>query len=318
MGKPVIRIPSKNIYSIENNKVIDNNIDFIEAIVRKAVPDNHYNESVYNENVYEGFEIESEPISNKEAQPFATAVSTTNPVFYVYGSYVYADNQYYVSKVINIPIQYDNTHKVDALYLGLDKEGEKEIKYVCSGKIIKGTTNAFISITAKTNGIAVTEWSAIGVPPINNGYYKQEETTGSFSVPSEYSKTTISENGEIVVTAKIDIPTKDNLAETDVTAKLVTIDGKDYMQIDIKNLLCGIRLSEVGGRGTATPINGNKTSLGGYIRGGTYTEYIPEQVTITVYGNTIGISLKEEKISIGNGKNVYSFSGNELIQMTDK
>lgn len=315
----VIIIPPNCIYGYQNDKVIDNQIDHIYINgVRRVKPDNHYNISVYNEDIYSGFNVQSEPLNDKEVQLFNTAVNINNPVILFYGSYVYADNQYYISKVVNVPIQQDISHKVIKLLLGESKDGRKEIEYVVSGKINKGTTNSSIGISANTNGVAVQSWSSFAIPPIgDNGYRPTETTEGSFYMPTEYSRTTVSENGDIVLTAKIDIPTKDNLGT--ITATEVTIDGQQYLQLDIQNLLCGIRINEVGGRGTALPLATNKTALSGTISGGTYTEYIPEKVTITVYGNTIGLSFTEETICVGdkNGKNPYRMDGNELMQIID-
>lgn len=312
----IIQIHSKDIYDIDNQKVIDNAIDKINIFnAKKVVQDNHYNEPVYNGKILGNFTLDSEPLNDREVKLFNTVVNINNPVIYFYGSYVYADNQYYVSKVVNIPLQYDLTHKIASLLLGTNKDGTKNINYVCYGKVIKGTTNSSIGIAANTNGVAVQSWSSFAIPPINNGYYKKEERLGSYFMPTEYSKTTTNDDYTISVTAHIDIPTKDNLGT--VTASKVTIDGQDYLQLDLQNILCGIRITEMGGRGTALPLATNKTALSGTISGGTYTEYIPSQVNITVYGNTIGIDLQNETITIGDGQNIMRYDGNELMQITN-
>lgn len=311
-----IVIPSKNIYSKSFDPVIDNNIDRVEVGTKNAVPDNHYSETVYNEDVYSGFVSNSQDIQDKQSQLFNPVVNINNPVVYAYAAAIYADGQYYLSKNIKIPIQPDNKHLITSLLLGISKEGEKNIRYSCKGKINKGTTNASILLVASINGVAVQSWSTTLIPPIDNGYFKSEETTGNFTIADKDSVTITNGDGSISLTAEIDIPTIDNLAT--VEASEVTIDGKKYFSLDLQNILCGIRITKGGGRITAMPMSAqNKTALSGSISGLPFVEYIPEIVTLTVYGNTIGIDLKDKTVSIGNGNKVFSFDGNELIQSTN-
>jgi hypothetical protein len=46
-------------------------------------------------------------------------------------------------------------------------------------------------------------------------------------------------------------------------------------------------------------------------------EYIPKQIEITFYGDTIGIDLTDKTITIGEGNKPLSFDGNELMQTTN-
>lgn len=310
-----IIIPSKNIYSINFDPVIDNQIDKVEVETADVTPDNHYSETVYNEDVYSGFTLNSQSDQDKQSKLYNSVVTVNNPVVYAYAAAIYADGQYYLSKNIKIPIQPDNTHLITSLLLGINKEGEKNIRYSCKGKINKGTTNASLLLVASTNGVAVQSWSTTLIPPINNGYYKSEETTGNFTIADKDSVTITNDDGTISLTAEINIPTIDNLAN--VEASEVTIDGKKYFSLDLQNILCGIRITKGGGRITALPMAQNKTALSGKISGLPYIEYIPEVVTITVYGNTLGIDLKDKTVTIGNGNKVFSFDGNELIQTTN-
>lgn len=312
-----IRIPSKNIYRIENQKVIDNRINKIELSANNVFPDNKYNESLYSVDINDNFEIESEAIRGEDVKLYSTTTLPSNPVAYFFCSCVYADKQYYVSKVVNIPVRNSITQKISDIFLGL-KDGEKQIKYSCSGRIIKGTAVSTISATAylNTEGIYVNQWFYVFSPPTYDySYHKQEETTGNYNIPTEYDNPVESEDGSLSVNGHIDIPTKDNLGT--VTASKVTIDGQDYLQLNLQNILCGIRIFESGGRITAGPTDSSKRILSGKITNGTYIQYIPEIVTVTFYGNTIGIDLKENSITIGNGKDIYSFDGNELIQDTN-
>lgn len=315
MSNSPIIIPSKHIYQIDNQKVIDNKVGKIEVQVKSVEPDNHYDETVYNEDINNGFTLNSSPIQKREVTLFNNVVDVANPIVYFYTAYIYADNQYYVSKTINIPIQLDTKHIVASILTGLNSKGEKNIKYVCQGKIVQGITNSSVVFTATTSGTNVQSYSAIIIPPTNDGYYQEQENSGIFFVPTQDSYTTKNSDGTISVTAKIDIPSIDNLAE--ITASEVTIEGKQYFQLSLQNILCGIRITKGGGRGTAVSSATNKTVLSGSVSGGRYIEYIPEMVTISVYGNTVGINLRNEVITIGDGNNVMSFSGNELMQMTN-
>lgn len=300
-------ISSKNIFDIDNPKVISNQIDKIESSVVDVVLDNKYNEAVSNNDIYEGFKKEGDPIPDKDVK----LLNTLGKVIYFIGAYIYADNQYYISKTINIPIQYDIAHIVDSILLGLNKDGETNIKYSCSGEVNIGTTNAAIVVSVITNGMALESWSSGALPP--SEFYPTEKTSAAFNIPTDDNVSYTNNDAiDTVVTAEIDIPTKDNLGT--VTASKVTIDGQDYLQLDLQNILCGIRITKLAARGNAFPLPSNSNSYMGSFQGGVYTEYIPKRVSISVYGNTIGIDLKDNTVTIGNGKQTYSFTGNELLQ----
>lgn len=308
----VIKIPSKHIYSIDNQKVIDNQVDKIEVQSARVVPDNHYNEPVYNGIAQGEYDINSEKYSDGDSRLLSSVVSMTNPIVYCNSSFIYEDNQYYINKIINIPIQLDNKHIVRSLLLGIGSDGTKRIKYSCSGKIISGKTDALVLLTATVSGAAVSSWKCSQIPAMH--YYDSIEKIDQYDILNEYKNKIDFESG-YSLTAKIEPKFIDNLG--DITAKEVSLNGLPYLQLDLKNILCGIRIVRSGGQVAARQITSGSSNLSGTGGHSEYEEYIPESVTITIYGNTIGIDLKNEIVTIGNGSHIMSFSGNELMQTTN-
>ena len=85
------------------------------------------------------------------------------------------------------------------------------------------------------------------------------------------------------------------------------------------NITCGVKVVKMGGGS----VDYESTSVSG-----TYEEYVPTEVEITIYGNTVGISLTDGSITYikddngnvveGVGSKPHSLSGNELLQNNAK
>lgn len=314
-----IIIPSKNIYEITNQKVIDNEVDKIEVSAKNAVPDNHYSETVYNENVEEGFYDNIVNVIDTNHDLYAQVIPFDNPRMPFYACSVCANAQYYLSKTIYIPFVIDNTHILNGILTGVDKNGNTNISYSCSGRIINGHTTSSITVIMRADGYRLNAGSSAYLPPLTEeGYIIETEEENTYNIPTE--ETNNYSDSDYTVNTKISIDRKDNVAT--VEAQKVTINGKEYLQIDLKDILCGIRIIKTNGSGIAFPDETYVPSLGtgnlvGRVTNNTYIQYIPKQVSITIYGNTIGIDLQDNTVEIGSGQHVYSFDGNELMQTSN-
>ena len=98
------------------------------------------------------------------------------------------------------------------------------------------------------------------------------------------------------------------------SSTLLTAKPTDYIENGVEyyllefNVICGVRVVKMGGNGGNSPI----------ALAGTYEEYVPEQIEITIYGNTIGINLTDGSVTYGSGNKPYSLSRNELLQDNGK
>lgn len=315
-----IIIPSKDIYEINNQKVVDNEVDNVEVGAKNVVQDNHYSETVYNENVEEGFYSDSEIVISTNHDLFASIIPQTNQRMPFYACSVCANAQYYLNKTIYIPFVIDNTHILNGILTGVDKNGNTNISYSCSGKIINGRTSTGITVIIQANTYIVENAISVFAPPsIEEGYIVETEEDGAYTIPNE--ETNNYSDSNYTVETKITIARKDNLSS--VKAEKVIIDSKEYLKVDLTGILCGIRIIKSSGEGTAFPTENYKPLIGtgtlsGSVSNTTYVQYIPKQVSITIYGNTLGINLEDETVKIGDGQHVYSFSGNELMQTSNK
>lgn len=316
-----IIIPSKNIYEINNQKVVDNEVDNIKVSAKNAVPDNHYSETVYNENILSGiYKPEISVISDIKSGLGTNVVvdPTTNPIVGIYAAYLYADSFYYIDTTIEIPIQKDTSHVITSILTGATTEGQENIKYSCSGIINSGRTNAEGLITVYTSGASIQRHSQTFLPPLGETAYTQEKsTTGTYSIlKEEKERYNITTDGREYIEAEINLPNESDLGNIEPYTFIK--DDKEYFALKISKLLCGVRIVRGSGYDYARPVSVGSSTLSGSIQGSTYTEYIPESVEFTIYGNTIGINLQDKTVNFGEGQHIYSFDGNELMQTTNR
>lgn len=310
----VIKIPSKHIYSINNQKVLDNIVDKIEVAEYEVFMDNHYEEAVYNEEIkYNETDFFENSHGVDNANEVMAVDRVTSGAIGFFASFIYAENQIYLNKTIDIPMLQDKTHFLRKLLLGADENGNSDIKYTCSGKVISGTTNATSNTVVFVTNLSEVDWHYTTIKMATE-YNELEKEQQDYTVENEYENEMVKDG----VTVVSKIVTGKNNPFGDVKAEEILKDGKPYLRINLENILCGLRIVIGGGRGLATKNETQANMYSGTVSDSTYKEYVPEYVTITFYGNTIGIDLKEETVSINeNGKNVISFTGNELMQSTN-
>lgn len=294
LNKPVIKILSKDIYEIDNQKFIDNQIDKIEVQVKNPVPDNHYNQTVYNEYTDSTLYTNGNPQEdvdgygdNSSGGGFVVAYVKVTP--------------FYIEKQFAIPKKLSNTSKINKIELS-------PIRYstVCIEK--NGVATATLNYTYK--GLQQTD--GFSFYNILTDYPTTNQDKQIVLLPQEYEKTASGKLFEGIASPVV--TRKAELTLTDQTnLELINEDEQYYYLSGL--FLCGEEIVEIGHFEDYPSGQGGTSKV--ISVSGTSTLYKPIQISITIYGNTIGIDLQDQTITIGNGNNVYSFTGNELIQTTN-
>ena len=303
-----IRIPSKNIYEKKNAKVRDNVIERIEVNAVEVVSNNEYETPVYNENIA-NLSLKSQETTNEDLQE-TWLINTGAYLFTGACAYAGYNSQKYHEQKVYIPKLKDNSF-INKLLLGVDDNDNQNIKTTFVGTKNKGTTSGTWYgnfITSGKNELIVTKGA------INYSQPTETKKDERYDIPKEISYTYQSENrGNPTATAKlIDIGNLSTVSFDEETKY-----GIEYYTLQLK-ILCGIRIVYMGGYD-----NGMQSTITNcpFVMSGIYEEYIPTQIEITVYGDTIGIDLQDKVVYIPDGdktsKKVISFDSNELMQTTN-
>lgn len=316
-----IRIPSKHIYDIDNQKVIDNVIDNVEVHI-KAPQLISATENVYNESVSSGFATGTAQDNQKYA--YITKTQTYGNSGYAY-SYVQITPTY-LTKTFIVPKSVQNS-RVLRLFTGADNNGQSNIKCSFRGTVKKGTATATANLTiAESWNTEVRQYYISNIAVQKTSIIP---TTKTEDKEKQYSFTKDDlEISNYVTNAEVASAEGDNLRATTATITLVSEDSlltatakeNDNDYTITLTILCGLKKIALGA------IGGNEfpyyNSVGTYSvscnYNNTYEEYIPKQVDMSFYGDVIKLDLVDEILTIGNGDNIISFAGNELFQKTNK
>lgn len=312
-----IKIPSKNIYEMENPKVRDNVIDNVSVEQTVIAPDNEFNISVYNKNIKNI--ITEQTNSDPSRKDISTIVemgqkSVQGGVYLDYFVCSHTEyNTYKKSQTFSIKIpKIKNNSFVEKIYYGKDDNGYNNIKYTLIGK--KRTGNATATVSYSTGILGV---SNINIGTIQYGNFVEGDSE-KFEINKEETYTydyTESFNGVNVN------GTATSKAYFYNDSTIFTATPSDYVENGIEyyliqfNITCGVKVVKMGGGS----VDYESTSVSG-----TYEEYVPTEVEITIYGNTAGISLTDGSITYikddsgntvkGVGNKPHSLIGNELLQ----
>lgn len=301
-----IRIPSAKTYNRQNPKVRDNVVERIEVGAVEVVPNNEYETPVYN----------SQQIVDKSAMKAMSTIqrNTVGNVISYSGmgsgfSCNIASIEVFDIKTIHLSISIKKIQKnslVSKIYYEKDNEGNNQIKYSIFGKTNKGTCSQSIT-WSQPSGVWVGEgeatFSNYGKISFTEDTIGQEEnridlySTFSYTKEKEYSNSAVTSN----------------FTPQDVSNVTSFVELEDMYLIDI-DFVVSMKVAKLGGFGDTITNGGYNTTLTG-----TYEEYIPTEIEITVYGNTIGIDLTDKTVYI-NGeaqKKVHSVEGNELMQTSN-
>lgn len=303
-----IKIPSKNIYYINDQKVIDNQIDKVEVQTKNITPYSQYETNVGS------FAFEDDiKIKNGETQSDLQGSETGMGGYSISVAAAYVElTPSYTTKTIRIPILGENS-RVLSILTGLDKNDNPNIKCTMYGDIEIGNA-------AATVHLRYGEATSITNQKLTENEEETKKATGtSYTLQNNMTVEQDAENGSglMYTHTKASVTLESESDVGTVQAKTVNIDDVDYFEITATYLAGLKKISMSGGETVTSSISG--TYEGDISVSGDYQIYIPKKIEITVYGNTIGIELKDENITINeNGSNVVSFMGNELMQSTNK
>ena len=307
-----ILIPSKNIYDKQNPKVRDNVIERIEVGAVEVVEIKNNNANVYNGS----FQDIDTFVENNSNNFYWEAPTTIYNSFVVSTlAYVEYNNHTYTNIEIKIPLLQQKAW-VKELNLG----NNSNIQYNIGGYIHKGTvsSNKWSGIIQKAGSKAFIS----SLTKLSLSYKQTEEGNYStYQIPKESTSSFI--KYDVVsgsATAKVNVVDGGNLIT--VKPDIITENGVEYYKLSLK-ILVGCRIVKITSYNSvpesysilAFPISNEDFNIGE----ATYEEYIPDEINLTVYGQTIGIDLTDKTVYINGqtAKKVHSVDGNELMQTSN-
>lgn len=321
-----IIIPSSSIYEIQNPKINDNVIERVEVGAVEVVPNNEYDTSVYNEKIM--YSEQNNSAYNWDAKilnKFEKGGNTSWAYKYLYGVIYSRITGIYYSGEVVIP-KLKNNYLITKINTGATKEGEKtipQVKYSASCNLYKGST----TVTVEHNGVDLdtrffdkTDFDFQGAT-VNSEFNNLQ---GSSLLPTELLSNVplnVTQEG-MNISGALElgyIDTKTNLNSLSVTET-------DENYTFNFTVLCGAKIENATyshlSDGELDGSNGKEIE-GGEIELNSENSlyYEPSYIEITVYGNTIGIDLKDKTVFIPESdtksKKVLSIEGNELIQTSN-
>lgn len=292
--KTAIIIPSKNIYTIDNQKVINNRIDKIElpiqtpSLVRETT-------TIYTEQVND---VAYSKGDYQYGVRFKHNIGTQQDILLAYMDVI----PYYTSQRFIVPKKGDGFIATELL-TGKDENEQSNITYTLTGKLIKGESHLQYTIVKNDllAGYLIT-LDNVSLPTD----LKSESTEYSLSTTLSVTNTQEIDGEEAEVTAEIELNDKST-----IKTALVTEETPNNFIIDLV-ILTGLKINKVKDYravGASYPQVFNAI--------GDYEEYVPTQITINFKGNVIKLDLQENTLQLGNGQNVRSFYGNELMQSSN-
>jgi hypothetical protein len=309
-----ITIPSSKIYEKKNPKVRDNAIERIEVGAVEVVPDNDYETPVFNQAFLSGWKNEQEISKITQGQKNVDQIGTSYFFWYRAVSYL-SLLPTYLPVTITIP-KLKNNKYINKLYRSYKKdettkEKVADIKTTVYADKYQGlaTATGHYDFINDENGANPTIFN------ISTNYSEKPESfSGQLNPLLSYTH----DNTNLDVQSTLDYKIK----ETILNPQFDDTSDKNNFILSF-DCLVGYEQVLLGGENNGY-YNGLPSSLSGANESdlplnGTCVKYIPKQVEITIYGDTIGIDLVNKTVYI-NGetqKKVYGAYGNELMQTSN-
>lgn len=338
-----IVIPSKHIYDKDNNKIRDNKIDSIEVCAVEVVPNNEYKTTVYNKE-FDVLDIKT--ISDTKTE-YVDAIATNqggSTIRNVRGAcgLKYSLNYIEIPEIL-IPKVQDNKY-ISKIYDEKDENGDPQIKIRVRIKQTTYTGESSYQPSSNTfdfqNATLTKEENEE-----ENVFYSLKEfeykndissIVSSLSVSSVHSlianHSIIEENNKLKISSylyansnynwspnaiTIDNYINTNIIDGDISVTNEIINGVEYYK------LSGIKVF-IGADATFMSclienVNNLSTVLSYYRAVATRVLQKCQQISLTVYGNTIGIDLNDKTVYIPDesGDKPFSVEGNELMQTSN-
>lgn len=290
-----IKIPSRNIYEKDNDKIRDNKIDRIEVGAFEVLPNNEYDKPVYNLSISTSDEIFSQ--AWQEKFDFKSASSSTQVVY----AGVVAGLLPCYKKEIDIAIPKLVQNKlISQLKTGEDENNNSNVKYSVEYKKYEGVA------TITGNGYSADNY--IDEIVSKNFSYTEQYAMAKGALPKkiEVREESTGLTTNFLVEAKVELDDETNLGE-----EIILREDDDFWYAKV-TVLCGIEMYFA----TTGLIKSQYSHTNPITMTGKCEKYEPISVEITFYGNTIGIDLQDKTIYVPNqeGSKPFSVEGNELMQ----
>ena len=281
---------------MDNPKIRDNFIDNVEIGTTFVSPDNEFDVSVYNLKIDQVEYIKKNHITDIKGATFLISASN---VSYELGAYIQIIP--YITKLtIKIPKLLVNKY-ISELILGRNKEGNFNLSISTSYTVEKQPASAKFNYDTLSNTAQIKD--------IVYGEITEETETKTFvDINEEEFSITFTEDTGKSVTASVyeTFKTMHYDEAYNLLGNENYVSTFDYFSFDI-SFLSGYEKLTFGG---SSGVNyENWWDINGEL-----VKYIPQQVTVTINGNTIGISLEDGTITYGSGTKPFSLDGNELLQ----
>lgn len=317
-----IKIASKNIYSIENPIIRNNIINTAKIDTTLIHPDiREYKKEVYHE--YESVLSNEALIGDPEGDDFSLISDSTvqtshvgvvsSSILYTVVACSFFDNYHKSNKIsINIPKHHDNSY-INKIYHLLDNNNNPEIKYSLYGNVYEGIVTGTVEVDKGLSSTPTVTHKGTFV----YSNVKQTENDVLLQIPSNITRTEEYETLEMVEgeTTKIVATSNANAFYQGAVFNTNFIDSpnnEDVFLLEFE-ILQTIRSNNLGGFKSFS-LDSVGTGGGELEISGICQIFEATRAEITVYGDTIGISLEDGSITYGSGDNPYTLSGNELTQ----
>jgi hypothetical protein len=310
-----IIIPSKNIYGMDNPKIIDNVVDNVTVNSNVISKDNKYNVPVHLEK-YTASSFEHAFTTDYEEWTNAATVNARSGL----DAYVH-----YAGSAVGIRTHYANDVRVyidrilknayiSTLLTGYNKNGYANVNYSVVYKHYIG--NAKINVTQYAMGGDNSDFVNDVQLTYNGDYETSQGNLPKLSVEktTEYTHS----NLQSAIISKAYVVQED---KTTLLDDIIKNFGDTFFSCEIKNILCGVETyyASVSGNMSKEAWGGDATSTTRNITlYGVCEKYVPIEIEITFNGNTIGINLADGSFTYGSGNKPLSLNGNELLQDNGK
>ena len=310
-----IIIPSKRIYSVQNNKIIDNKIQKIEININEPTPIVEVDKSLKGIS----YNIEGQGSALKpDPEDFFYEKSSEKTFEY---AYVYFSNGFaYDERIIKI-----SKNQGDTLIDKITK-----LEYSVSGKLTKGITNATIPLTFDTTNGKITLGSHGNI-----SISDKTTSTTNFTFPNELPETVSATNTYNGITASVEgikgqpsgsvaFPsTEEGWTNEWYASKKVgggygryKIEDKgDYFEIKFRVLTQYNKTTLT----SASTVSFNENNITQFTANGVYENFEPIQLQVVAYATVLGVQLNELNDYQGDlqARATYSIENNELLQTTN-
>jgi hypothetical protein len=289
-----IIIPSKNTYKINNPKIRDNFIDNVSVNQTVVRANNVYETPIYNQDLYfESFDEEKTNIDKVDVGKGSGPIQLIR-----YAGLYYNIILYYKNLTFDIPKIIRNSY-ISKIY----NDEDRKISWSVFGNLYEK------DITLATIGSGFDDYeTADGLSTaIQYGEEKiilEDEMLNFPQIPKDVTFKSTNEEYNFSSTAKIQIDVVDESTfeiQDNVQSDTYRISGK---------VLCGLIVESATGY---EQIQSGDFTTAIYMTGN-WKYYYGNQLQLTIYGNTIGISLEDGSVTYANGNKPYSLNGNELLQ----